>query len=62
MIMIDRNLLLELKQILEEEFNLQLTLQETLEVGTNLLAYIETLLKINSAGMCNGGNQNANDK
>jgi hypothetical protein len=60
--MIDRNLLLELKQILEEDFSLKLTLQETLEVGTNLLAYVETLLKIDSAGICKGGKQNGNCK
>lgn len=44
--MISKNLLLELKQILEEECNLKLTLQEVMEVGTSLLAFVETLLKI----------------
>jgi len=47
--MIDRNLLLELKQILEEDFNLKLTLQEVMEIGTCLLAYVETLVKIKAA-------------
>jgi hypothetical protein len=42
----NRDLLLELKQILEEDFNLKLTLQEVMEVGTTLLAYVETLIKI----------------
>ena len=49
MTMISRNLLLELKQILEEECNLKLTLQEVTEIGTNLLAFVETLLKIEAA-------------
>lgn len=44
--MISQQLLLELKQILEEDFNLKLTLQEVMEIGTSLLAYVETLIKI----------------
>jgi len=47
--MIDRNLLLELKQILEDEFNLKLTLQEVTEIGMSLLMFTETLLRIESA-------------
>ncbi|KKQ98036.1 MAG: hypothetical protein UT24_C0005G0055 [Candidatus Woesebacteria bacterium GW2011_GWB1_39_12] len=47
--MISRNLLLELKQILEEDFNLKLSLEQVMEIGTILLAYVETLLKIESA-------------
>jgi hypothetical protein len=43
------NLLLELKQILENDFNLKFTLQEVTEIGTDLLAFVETLLKIESA-------------
>ncbi len=58
--MIDRNLLLELKQILEEDFNLKLTLQEVMEIGTCLLAYVETLLKIESVETNKGGKQNGN--
>lgn len=58
MTMISRNLLLELKQILEEECNLKLTLQEVTEIGTNLLAFVETLLKIESINK--GGKQNDN--
>lgn len=46
--MISKNLLLELKQILENDLNLKLTLQEVTEIGTNLLAFVETLLKIES--------------
>jgi len=39
---------LELKQILENEWGLKLTLQEVTEIGTTLLAFVETLLKIES--------------
>jgi len=46
--MISRNLLLELKQILEDDFGLELSLQEVTEVGTTLLVFVETLLKIES--------------
>lgn len=46
MIMISRNLLLELKQILDEECNLKLNLQEVSEIGETLLVFIETLLKV----------------
>ena len=53
--MISRNLLLELKQILEGEFNLKLTLQEVTEIGTTLLAFVETLLKIEA--VAEGGNK-----
>lgn len=60
--MISRQLLLELKTILEEDHNLKLSFQEVMEIGTTLLAYVETLLKIDSIGICKGGKQNANDK
>lgn len=56
MTMISKNLLLELKQILEDELNLKLTLQEVAEIGTNLLAFVETLLKIESLNK--GGDNN----
>lgn len=48
MAIINNKLLTELKQILEDDFNLKLTLQEVTEIGTNLLAFVETLLKIES--------------
>jgi hypothetical protein len=51
--MISRNLLLELKQILEEEYNLKLTLQEVTEIAVTLVSFTETLLKIECA---QGGN------
>ena len=44
--MISHNLLLELKQILEEECNLKLTIEEVMDIGTTLLAFVETLIKI----------------
>lgn len=53
---------MELKQILEDEWKLKLTLQEVMEIGTGLLAYVETLLKIDSVGIYKGGKQNADDK
>jgi len=59
--MISRNLLLELKQILEEEFNLKLTLQEVTEIGTGLLAFVETLLKVESVSI-QGGKQYGKEK
>jgi len=46
--MISKNLLLELKQILKEDFGLELSLQEVIEIGTTLLAFVEALLKIES--------------
>ena len=54
MTMISRNLLLELKQILEEEFSLKLTLREVTDVAMSLLGYAETLLIIEA--------KNENDK
>lgn len=47
--MISNNLLLELRQIIKEEYGLVLNLQEITELGTTLLAFVETLLKIESA-------------
>ncbi|MBU1000097.1 hypothetical protein KKE78_01705 [Patescibacteria group bacterium] len=44
--MISHSLLLELKQILEEECNLKLTTEEVMDIGTTLLAFVETLIKI----------------
>ncbi|MCJ7793160.1 MAG: hypothetical protein MUP45_04290, partial [Candidatus Marinimicrobia bacterium] len=60
--MISRNLLLELKQILEDECNLKLNLQEVTEIGVNLLAFVETLLKVESAETNKGGKQNDNHR
>jgi len=55
--MINKNLLLELRQILDNEWGLKLTLQEVSEIGETLLAFVETLLKIESASK--GGAKNA---
>jgi len=49
--MISRNLLLELKQILEEDYRLKLTLQEVMEVAMTLLGFTETLLRIEGKKM-----------
>jgi hypothetical protein len=48
--MISRNLLLELKQILEEDFGLKLNLQEVTEIAITLLRFTETLIKIETTG------------
>jgi len=48
MTMISRSLLLELKQILEEDYNLKLTLREVTEIASTLVGFTETLLKIES--------------
>jgi hypothetical protein len=53
--MISKKLLLELKTILEEDLGLKLTLQEATEIGTTLLEYVETLLKIEATKLCKGG-------
>jgi hypothetical protein len=46
--MISQQLLTELKDILEQDYNLKLTMQEVLEIATALLGYVETLMKIES--------------
>lgn len=46
--MISQSLLLELKRILEEDYHLKLTMQEVAERGMALLAFVETLMKIES--------------
>jgi len=46
--MINQQLLTELKDILEQDYNLKLTMQEVLEIATALLGYVETLMKIES--------------
>ena len=44
--MISNKLLIELKQILEEDCSLSLTMQEVSEIAVTLLGFIETLIKI----------------
>lgn len=46
--MISQQLLTEIKDILEQDYNLKLTMQEVLEIATALLGYVETLMKIES--------------
>ncbi len=57
MTMISRQLLLELKTILEEDHGLKLNFQEVTEIGTTLLAFVETLLKVEAKySQIKGGN------
>ncbi len=44
--MISQQLLIELKEILEQDYKLKPTMQEVLEIATALLGYFETLIKI----------------
>ena len=46
--MISQQLLIELKEIIEQDYKLKLTMQEVLEIATALLRYVETLIKIES--------------
>lgn len=44
--MISRQLLLELKQIIEEEYGIKLTMAEVTEVAMTLVGFAETAMKI----------------
>ena len=44
--MISQQLLIELKEILEQDYKLKPTMQEVFEIATALLGYFETLIKI----------------
>ena len=44
--MISHKLILELKQILETDYGLKLTLEEVYEIGSSWIIFIETLIKI----------------
>lgn len=44
--MISRQLLLELKQIIEEEYGIKLTLAEVTEVAVTLVSFAEAAMKI----------------
>lgn len=44
--MISRQLLLELKQIIEEEYGIKLTIDEVTEVAMTLVGFAETAMKI----------------
>lgn len=44
--MVSRQLLLELMQIIEQEYGIKLTLAEVMEVATTLAQFAETAMKI----------------
>lgn len=48
--MISRELILELKKILKEEFALDLPYEKVVQIGNFLLSYFETLLSIENDG------------
>ena len=45
---IQLSLIRELKTILEEDYNLNLSMEETTEIAVTLLGFMETLIKIES--------------
>lgn len=45
--MVSQELLVELKKILNEEFALDLSLDEVAEIASNLVSYFDLLIKIN---------------
>jgi len=45
---IQLSLIRELKAILEEDYNLNLTMEETTEIAVTLLGFMETLMRIES--------------
>lgn len=45
---IQLSLIRELKTILEEDYNLNLSMEETTEIAVRLVGFVETLLKIES--------------
>ena len=44
--MISQKLLLELKQIIEEDYGIKLTMAEVMEVAATLVGFAETAMKI----------------
>ena len=44
--MISQKLLLELKQIIEEDYGIKLTMAEVTEVAATLVGFVETAMKI----------------
>lgn len=44
--MISHKLILELKQILEEDYGVKLSLEEAYEIGSTLIGLVELLVKI----------------
>ena len=45
---VTKPLLLELKEILEHDYKVRLSMQEVTEIGETLLRYFETLIEIKS--------------
>jgi len=45
---IKKSTLLELKEILEHDYKVRLSMQEVAEIGVTLLRYFETLMEIKS--------------
>jgi len=44
--MVSRKLLLELKQIIEQDYGIKLAMAEVMEVATTLVSFSETAMKI----------------
>jgi hypothetical protein len=55
--MLSRTLLNELKQILQEDYNLLLTDEEVAKLGNNLVGYFTLLAKIQNRIQSNENNQ-----
>ena len=50
--MISHKSILELKQILEEDFGVKLSLEEVYEIGSTLISFVELLTKIEQKQTC----------
>jgi hypothetical protein len=50
--MISHKLVLELKQILETDYGLKLSLEEVYEIGSSWVSFIELLIKIEQKQIC----------
>lgn len=44
--MVSQKLLLELKEIIEQDYGIKLTMAEVMEVATTLIGFAETAMKI----------------
>lgn len=50
--MISHKLILELKQILEEDYGAKLSLEEVYEIGSSWISFVELLVKIEQKQIC----------
>ena len=50
--MISHNMILELRQILEEDCGVKLSLEEVYEIGSTLINFVELLTKIEQKQIC----------